>query len=87
MSKDSFDFQDGKIYAVRWNDHHSLTGAWQQNNYNGLEPVSIRSVGFCVAHNDEVVRIAGHLDPDNSFSGEITIMQNCITEAWELVGV
>lgn len=82
------EFKPGHIYYIEWNDHWSNSGGAWGSYRDTLEPIVIKSVGWCIVSNDEVVRLAGHVNPETGdFSGEINIMIPSIKAAWELTNI
>ena len=81
-------FEVGKAYYIEWFDHWSQANAGWSNYKDQLEPIIIKSIGWCVAGNDTVVRLAGHINPiGEDFSGEANIMISSVKDAWELTNI
>lgn len=81
-------FKSGSIYYIEWKDHWSSKDGGWQNYTDQLVPIIIKSIGFCVGSNEEIVRVAGHVNQDNTdFSGEANIMISSIKDAWEITNI
>jgi len=86
-----YQFTKGKIYYIVWADHWSDgEGGWQHHE-ESVFPIYLKSIGWCTAESDEVVRIVGHMEQDTTKgpnrSGDITILKGAIKQAWELTNV
>ena len=81
-------FHPGKIYYIEWYDHWSSKDGGWTSYQDQLEPIIIQSIGFCMASNEIIIRLAGHKNMDSTdFSGEANIMISSIKDAWELTNI
>ena len=89
-----WDFQVGKTYLIHWMDHWA-SGGWtttQDQDDNAMWNPCI-TVGICSFSSEKTVHIsatASQADGEGItvyYTATMGILQNCITEAWELTNV
>jgi len=81
------EFEPNKLYHVNWDDHWEWAdGTWIPGHRHSdqLEPMKIKTIGWCTGQSTSVVRLASTVDQNGNFGGDITIMKKAITGAWEI---
>lgn len=82
------EFKEDSIYYVEWWDHSSFSKGWSNIYFlkENSAPCFVKSIGWCINDKEEYITLAFGMSEED-VHGNITILKNCIENAWEIKGV